>query len=117
MVLGVTLECLVLDNDCTAQVLSRSSVGRLGLLTATAVHIQPGYRGCPTLELVNLSSVPLSLVPGQRIAQVVTHHVCGETKGYRGYYQNIVGKPQFSKADQDLDTRILSSMGKNRRHE
>jgi deoxycytidine triphosphate deaminase len=117
MVLGVTLECLVLENDCTAQVLSRSSVGRLGLLTATAVHIQPGYRGCPTLELVNLSSVPLSLVPGQRIAQVVAYHGCGETTGYTGYYQNIVGKPQFSKADRDLDTRILSAMGKSQRHE
>jgi deoxycytidine triphosphate deaminase len=117
MVLGVTLECLVLNNDCTAQVLSRSSVGRLGLLTATAVHIQPGYRGCPTLELVNLSSVPLSLVPGQRIAQVVPHHTCGQTSGYRGHYQNIGWKPQFSQAENDKDTRILSEMRKERLHE
>jgi len=90
--------------------LSRSSIGRLGLLTATAVHIQPGYRGCPTLELVNLSSVPLSLVPGQRIAQVVAHNVCGHTEGYSGHYQNIGWKPQFSKADDDGDTKILRAM-------
>lgn len=110
MVLGVTLECLVMSTNCTAQVLSRSSVGRLGLLTATAVHIQPGYRGCPTLELVNLSSVPLSLVPGQRIAQVVPYTACGDTEGYRGHYNNIGWKPQFSKAQRDGDTKILSAM-------
>jgi len=114
MILGLTLECLILERDCAAQVLSRSSIGRLGLLTATAVHIQPGYRGCPTLELVNLASVPLSLVPGQRIAQVVAHHPCGDTSGYRGHYQNIGWKPQFSKAEKDLDTRILSEMRKEK---
>jgi deoxycytidine triphosphate deaminase len=114
MVLGVTMECLIVSTTCTAQVLSRSSVGRLGLLTATAVHIQPGYRGCPTLELVNLSSVPLSLVPGQRIAQVVPHQICGESDGYYGYYQNIGWKPQFSKAERDGDTRILSLMRKGK---
>jgi deoxycytidine triphosphate deaminase len=110
MVLGVTLECLILTNDCTAQVLARSSTGRLGLLSATAVHIQPGYKGCPTLELVNLSSVPMYLIPGQRIAQVVPYPVCGESTGYSGHYQNVQWRPQFSVAHKDWDSPILQGM-------
>ncbi|HTX94333.1 MAG TPA: dCTP deaminase [Mycobacterium sp.] len=110
MVLGVTLECLIMANDCTAQVLSRSSIGRLGLLSATAVHIQPGYQGCPTLELVNLSSVPLYLIPGQRIAQVVPYPVCGQAEGYVGHYQNVQWRPQFSVAHKDWDSPILQAM-------
>ena len=36
-----------------AYVLGRSSWGRVGLIVATAVMVQPGYTGTLTLELVN----------------------------------------------------------------
>lgn len=68
--LGATLEFVVLPDDVTGQVLSRSSWGRLGLLVATAVAVQPGFRGSLTLELVNAGTVPIVLRPGLRIAQL-----------------------------------------------
>ncbi len=68
--LGSTLEFVVLPDDVTGQVLSRSSWGRLGLLVATAVAVQPGFRGSLTLELVNAGTVPIVLRPGLRIAQL-----------------------------------------------
>ena len=69
-VLGSTLEFIGMPFDMHGQVLSRSSWGRLGLLVATAVVVQPGFRGMLTLELVNTSSVPIILRPGLRIAQL-----------------------------------------------
>lgn len=69
-VLGATLEFLRLPAHLGAQVLSRSSWGRLGLLVATAVAVQPGFAGCLTLELVNTGSVPIRLRPGLRVAQL-----------------------------------------------
>lgn len=69
-VLGSTLEFLVLPADMFGQVLSRSSWGRLGLLVATAVAVQPGFRGALTLELVNTGTVPIVLRPGLRVAQL-----------------------------------------------
>jgi deoxycytidine triphosphate deaminase len=106
MVLAVTLESLIIGDECTAQVLSRSSLGRMGLLSATAVQVQPGFRGCLTLELVNLASVPLGLSPGQRIAQIVPILKCG-VGGYDGKYQDQDWKPRFSEVLNDKELPIL----------
>jgi dCTP deaminase len=69
--LGATFEYVHLPADLAGQVLGRSSWGRLGLIVATAVTIQPGYGGCLTLEIQNLGSVPIRLFPGLRIAQLM----------------------------------------------
>jgi dCTP deaminase len=69
-ILGSTFEFLSLPLDISGQVVSRSSWGRLGLLVATAVAVQPGFKGVLTLELVNTGSVPIVLRPGARIAQL-----------------------------------------------
>lgn len=113
MVLAVTLESIVLDNSCSAQVLSRSSLGRMGLLSATAVHVQPGFKGTLTLELVNLASVPLRLSPGQRIAQIVPTAVCGAPEPYAGKYQNQDWRPQFSAISGDWELEILKKLAEN----
>lgn len=68
--LGSTLEFLRIPVHLAGQVLGRSSWGRLGLVVATAVTVQPGFRGSLTLELQNLGSVPMRLYPGLRIAQL-----------------------------------------------
>jgi dCTP deaminase len=68
--LGATLEFIRLPAHLGAQVLSRSSWGRLGLLVATAVVVQPGFAGSLTLELVNTGNVPIRLHPGLRVAQL-----------------------------------------------
>lgn len=71
VVLASLLEYVALPIDVSAQVITRSSYGRLGLITATAVQVHPLYRGCLTLELVNLGTVPLQLYPGEAVAQLV----------------------------------------------
>ncbi len=71
LALAGTLEYIALPSDLAAQVITRSSYGRLGMITATAVQVHPNFRGCLTLELVNLGNVPLRMTPGERIAQLV----------------------------------------------
>jgi dCTP deaminase len=69
--LGATFEFVRLPAHLVGQVLGRSSWGRLGLIVATAVTVQPGFGGCLTLELQNLGSVPIRLFPGLRVAQLM----------------------------------------------
>jgi hypothetical protein len=48
-----------------------SSLGRLGLIVhATAGFCDPGWKGTLTLELNNLTRVPIKLYPGLPIAQL-----------------------------------------------
>ena len=93
LILGSTLEYISLPKDIFAYVLSRSSWGRLGLLIATATAVNPRFKGCLTLELVNLGQVPLTLYPGLPVAQLV---LCTASDGiYDGSSSCPVG-PEFS---------------------
>jgi dCTP deaminase len=78
--LGATLEFLRMPRDMGAYLLARSSWGRVGLLVATAVMVQPGYTGTLTLELVNEGDSPIALYPGLRVAQLAVHRLEGPTK-------------------------------------
>ena len=110
LVLASTLEYVVLPHDVAAQVLTRSSYGRLGLLTATAVQVQPGSRGCITLELVNQGETPISLAPGVRVAQLMLWSVADACEVSYGKYWFPVG-PQFSKVGRDEDAEQLYTLG------
>lgn len=69
--LGRTLEWVELGDDIVARVEGKSSIGRLGLIVhATAGFVDPGWRGTLTLELANLTRVPIKLYPGLLIAQL-----------------------------------------------
>ena len=59
-----TLEHVRLPNGLSGEAIGRSSLGRLGLVIATATLIQPGFRGTITLELTNLAGVPIVLYVG-----------------------------------------------------
>jgi dCTP deaminase len=76
--LAQTLEYLRLPPDLMAYVVGRSTWGRLGLIVATAVGIHPNFAGSLTLELRNLGETPLTLYPGQTIAQLFFHQVLDE---------------------------------------
>jgi deoxycytidine triphosphate deaminase len=110
LVLAATFESMRVDEGCAAQVLSRSSLGRLGLLSATAVQVHPGFVGCLTLELANLASVPLRLTPGQRIAQLVPALALGSDDGYTGYYQDAGRRPEYSLSHNDWDADVLRTI-------
>jgi dCTP deaminase len=69
--LGRTEEWVELPNDVVARIEGKSSLGRLGLIVhATAGFIDPGWKGTLTLELNNLTRVPIKLYPGNLIAQL-----------------------------------------------
>jgi dCTP deaminase len=70
-VLGRTLEWVELPDDIVARIEGKSSLGRLGLIVhATAGFCDPGWKGTLTLELNNLTRVPIILHPGLLIAQL-----------------------------------------------
>jgi dCTP deaminase len=69
--LGRTLERIELPDDIVARIEGKSSLGRLGLIVhATAGFCDPGWKGTLTLELNNLTRVPIKLYPGLPIAQL-----------------------------------------------
>jgi len=69
--LGRTLEWVQIPNDVVARIEVKSSLGRLGLIVhATAGFCDPGFEGTLTLELNNLTRVPIRLYPGLPIAQL-----------------------------------------------
>jgi dCTP deaminase len=69
--LGRTLEWVELPNDIVARIEGKSTLGRLGLIVhATAGFCDPGWKGTLTLELHNLTRVPIKLYPGLLIAQL-----------------------------------------------
>ena len=70
-VLGSTLENIELPDDLVARLEGKSSLGRLGLLIhSTAGYIDPGWKGNLTLELSNVSNLPVTLYSGMKIGQI-----------------------------------------------
>lgn len=69
--LGRTVEWVELPDDVVARIEGKSSLGRLGLIVhATAGFCDPGWKGTLTLELNNLTRVPIRLYAGLPIAQL-----------------------------------------------
>ena len=69
--LGRTVEWVELPDDIVARIEGKSSLGRLGLIVhATAGFCDPGWKGTLTLELANLTRVPIRLYHGLAIAQL-----------------------------------------------
>jgi dCTP deaminase len=70
-VLASTLETIRLPPDIAARLDGKSSLGRLGLLIhSTAGWIDPSWYGSLTLELSNVSNLPIAIYPGMRIGQI-----------------------------------------------
>ena len=70
-VLGSTVEWVELPDDIVARIEGKSSLGRLGLIVhATAGFVDPGFSGTLTLEITNLTRVPIKLYAGLPIAQL-----------------------------------------------
>jgi dCTP deaminase len=70
-VLGRTLEWVQIPDDIVARIEGKSSLGRLGLIVhATAGFVDPGFEGTLTLEITNLTRVPIKLYAERPIAQL-----------------------------------------------
>ncbi|MBM3727197.1 MAG: dCTP deaminase [Acidobacteria bacterium] len=67
-VLAITMEELELADDVLGRLEGRSSLGRIGIIVhGTAGLFDPGWIGRATLELSNLSRMPVALYPGMRV--------------------------------------------------
>ncbi len=70
-VLGSTLEHVEVPDDLVARLEGKSSLGRIGLLIhSTAGYVDPGWKGHLTLELSNVSSLPVTLYHRMKIGQI-----------------------------------------------
>ena len=110
LILGCTFEYISIPNNLECQVEGRSSWARLGLQVVTASSIEPGFKGVVTLELSNVGTVPLTLMPGIRIAQLVFRTADPPIKNpYSGKrkYKYPIG-PEFSLLYNDYDWKIIS---------
>lgn len=96
LIIGSTLEYIKLPNNLMAYVSGKSSWGRMGLIIATAIKIDPGFKGCITLEMINLGEIPIEINPGIPIAQLIFHKTRALKKDdkYSGIFKCPTG-PQF----------------------
>lgn len=111
LVLGTTLEYFAMPQTAYAEISPRSSYSRLGL--SVGGIMQPGFRGCVPLELLNHGNVPVELSVGARICQVRLFKV-DDAESYheksepRKYYGQV--RPSVSKASRDRELKQLSEL-------
>lgn len=110
--LATTLEYVSVPKNMVADIVSRSSFNRLGVQLSTSV--QPGYRGCVSLELVNHGQLPIELVVGGRIVEARFYEIDGELdyidaeRAPRKYLANV--RPIVSQADKDRELVPLAKI-------
>ncbi len=84
-ILGSTMEHRTLPNNIAARIEGKSSLGRLGLLIhSTAGYVDPGWSGNLTLELSNVSKLPIALYPGMKIGQISFTRMTSEVENPYG---------------------------------
>ena len=70
-VLGSTLEHVEVPDDLVGRLEGKSSLGRIGLLIhSTAGYVDPGWKGHLTLELSNVSGLPITLYYRMKIGEI-----------------------------------------------
>jgi dCTP deaminase len=78
----------------------------MGLMIATAVYVEPGFKGCITLELSNVSNIPIKIYPGMRIGQIIFSETSSSSRYENKKYQFAIG-PELSKIKDDPDTAFF----------
>ncbi len=112
VVLSTTIEYLSLPSNIYAEIMIRSSYGRLGIGIST--RMQPGWRGTVPLEIFNHGNTPVEMVVGSRFCQAHLYRIETDMDYVGGgvsrkYFGTI--RPTVSKADHDEELAILSRMG------
>jgi len=109
LLLAGTLEYLSIPQDLGASVITRSTYGRLGLVTATSIYVHPGFKGCLTLELTNIGNSPIKLRPGERVAQLLFEYHSPSRTPLQTKYLLATG-PEFPKMWEDPDHELLAKL-------
>jgi len=108
-VLAASLEYIKLPDDVMMMLQMRSSYARLGLTISTIV--QPGYRGCISLELTNSNKNIVNLTVGARLFQGVFFQMNLSTDYLNKPRKYLCAvRPQISSAEQDDDLVILQKV-------
>jgi len=94
-VLAQSIEAFSMPDDVAGVCWGKSSYARCGLLV-NVTPLEPGWKGVLTIELANLSPLPIRLHVGQGIAQVVFFRGNRPQRTYAekeagGVYQNQPG--------------------------
>lgn len=85
---GITAETITLPDDLCGFLEGRSRFARLGLMIhVTSAFVQPGVSNRQVLEMSNVSSRALEIVPGVRICQIVLMRTEGRAV-YRGRFRD-----------------------------
>ncbi|MEK7281629.1 MAG: dCTP deaminase [Chloroflexota bacterium] len=80
-VLGSTYEYIGIPANIMARLEGKSSLGRVGLLIhATAGFVDPGWQGNLTLELSNVTRLPILLFYKMKISQISFHYLTTEAE-------------------------------------
>lgn len=112
--LGTSIELVALDNSIAATLHTRSSIGRMGILThTTAGLIDAGFRGNITLELFNCTDMPVAIDTNEPVAQLTFHRLDTPTSiPYSGVYQNQIGikTSKYYKFDTDTLASVQSAI-------
>jgi dCTP deaminase len=105
--LGHTKEVVGCPDDIVGLVNGKSSLGRLGIqVHATAGFVDPGFVGTVVLELSNVSTLPVLLRPGMKIAQFVFQRL--DRPAERPY-----GHPELNSKYQDQRGAVASRYNRN----
>ncbi|MFH0829043.1 MAG: dCTP deaminase [Candidatus Kerfeldbacteria bacterium] len=105
--LGVTVERTSFPDNIVGRLEGKSSLGRIGLIIhATAGYIDPGNSLNPTLELSNISPLPIKLYYRMPIAQMSYHVLTSSAEKPYGktthkYYGST--EPQASKIHKNFE--------------
>lgn len=100
--LGSTLETVTLAEDIVGHIEGKSSLGRVGLMIhSTAGFVDPGWNGRLTLELANVSRLPITLYAGMNIAQIAFQELT--TRAERPY-----GSPNLASRYQGQEGAVAS---------
>ncbi|PIN98378.1 MAG: dCTP deaminase [Candidatus Diapherotrites archaeon CG10_big_fil_rev_8_21_14_0_10_31_34] len=106
LILAVTKEFIKIPNHLAGRLDGRSSLGRIGLLVhSTASAFDPGFEGNPTLEISNISKIPIIIRPGIKIARLTLDTLTSEcdtpySKKQGAKYFGNTG-PENSKIEKD----------------
>lgn len=85
-VLMTTLESVNLPESICAHIFTRSTLYRCGV-QFLATQVAPGYSGDLTFGLKNLSTIPVKIEMGSRVAHIQFEYVIGGGRRYRGQWQ------------------------------
>lgn len=111
-ILGVTAEWFQLPNNLLANVEGKSSLGRLGLVIhATAGFIDPGFAGHITLEITNLTDMPMILYPNMPIGQIRFSELSSPAEHMYG--EKILGSKEYKNSYSKNPKPIASQYWKN----